>query len=139
MESVFAHDAVVDYTGSATDPASGTNHSPDGTMHPLIGAAEIVDTCMRGAANFVSSHHGHMPEIDITGEDSAFAIWAMSDVVRFKSNPTTAGLNGFGHYHEWYRKIDGNWRIKKLRLTRLLLEPIASKQTPPHSPLEPGR
>ncbi|WP_063130621.1 nuclear transport factor 2 family protein [Nocardia fusca] len=28
-------------------------------------------------------------------------------------------LFGFGHYHETYAKIDGEWRIRTQRLTRL--------------------
>ncbi len=28
-------------------------------------------------------------------------------------------LRGYGHYHETYEKIDGQWRIKSSKLTRL--------------------
>ena len=28
-------------------------------------------------------------------------------------------LVGYGHYHETYEKIDGQWRIKTSKLTRL--------------------
>lgn len=28
-------------------------------------------------------------------------------------------LHGYGHYHETYEKIDGRWRIKTSKLTRL--------------------
>jgi hypothetical protein len=40
----------------------------------------------------------------------------MLDVVRFKPGFT---LHGFGHYLETYEKLDGRWRIKTSRLTRL--------------------
>jgi hypothetical protein len=28
-------------------------------------------------------------------------------------------LRGYGHYHETYEKIDGQWRITRSKLTRL--------------------
>jgi hypothetical protein len=28
-------------------------------------------------------------------------------------------LHGYGHYEEAYRKVDGDWRIHRLKLTRL--------------------
>jgi hypothetical protein len=30
---------------------------------------------------------------------------------------------GYGHYHDDYRKEKGCWRIARMRLTRLLIEP----------------
>lgn len=31
-------------------------------------------------------------------------------------------VHGFGHYHETYERIDGEWRINTLRLTRLRVD-----------------
>jgi hypothetical protein len=28
-------------------------------------------------------------------------------------------MHGYGHYHETYEKVDGRWRIKSSKLTRL--------------------
>jgi hypothetical protein len=39
----------------------------------------------------------------------------MADVVEF---PNGYVLEGAGHYHETYKKIDGAWRIQRLHLTR---------------------
>jgi hypothetical protein len=41
----------------------------------------------------------------------------MVDVVKLG-----AGFVGYGHYHEEYRKVEGDWRIARLRLTRLHVE-----------------
>lgn len=60
-------------------------------------------------------HHGHMPEIEITGETSARGIWAMYDYVE---TPRFV-LHGYGHYEEEYRLVDGDWHIHRLVLTRL--------------------
>jgi hypothetical protein len=40
----------------------------------------------------------------------------MQDVVRLRRGLT---LQGHGHYIETYEKIDGQWRIKSSKLTRL--------------------
>jgi hypothetical protein len=70
-------------------------------------------------------HHGHMPEIEITGPDTARGIWAMFDFVDFgPAGDRPRGLKGFGHYHEDYVVEDGEWRIQSLRLSRLRIDPL---------------
>jgi len=34
-------------------------------------------------------------------------------------------IRGYGHYHEEYRKEKGGWRISKLKLTRLRVDPLS--------------
>ena len=87
---------------------------------PVVGRAEIVAYVRRGVAPLVTVHHGHMPEIEITGADAASGIWAMSDQLR---GPDGFAVDGWGHYHETYRRCaDGRWRIASTRLTRLRVE-----------------
>jgi SnoaL-like domain len=65
-------------------------------------------------------HHGHMPEIDVTGPDTARGTWAMFDYVKLTGPERPLELKGYGHYHEEYRRgTDGRWRISSLRLHRL--------------------
>jgi uncharacterized protein (TIGR02246 family) len=73
-------------------------------------------------------HHGHMPEIEITGTDTARGIWAMFDYVEFPTTETgdRFGLRGYGHYTEDYVREDGEWRIKRLHLSRLRVDPLDS-------------
>ncbi len=88
--------------------------------HPVIhfeSRDEMVDSNRKILAEAPTVHHGHMPEIELTGPDTARGIWAMLDVVKLG-----AGFVGYGHYHEEYRKVDGHWRIARLRLTRLHIE-----------------
>ncbi len=63
-------------------------------------------------------HHGHMPEIKITGENTASGTWAMFDFVEMPG----LTLKGYGHYEEKYVKEDGSWKIKNLLLTRLRVD-----------------
>lgn len=74
----------------------------------------------------VTVHHGHMPEIELTGERSAKGIWAMFDYVDCPDEP--APRKGYGHYTEEYEKgTDGKWRIKHMRLTRLRVDALPPK------------
>lgn len=68
-----------------------------------------------------SVHQGHTPILELISETEARGIWAMEDLVVGPHRPTT---HGFGHYHETYRKVDGEWRIATLHLTRLRLENV---------------
>ena len=102
MREVFAADAVVDTTSSG----GGVVRGADRFMGVLREALEDV----------VTVHHGHMPEIELTSPTKAKAVWAMEDHLRW---PDGRELHGYGHYHETYERVDGAWRIKTLKLTRL--------------------
>ena len=69
-------------------------------------------------SNCITIHHLYSNEIVITGSSTATGIWAMHDVV----NLPTCTFRGWGHYHEEYEKLDGQWKIKKIRVTRLQVE-----------------
>ncbi|MFK7976437.1 MAG: nuclear transport factor 2 family protein [Halioglobus sp.] len=62
-------------------------------------------------------HHGHMPEIVLLGANEATGVWAMDDIVILPDMT----LQGWGHYHERYRREAGEWRIAAVKLTRLRL------------------
>jgi hypothetical protein len=34
------------------------------------------------------------------------------------------GLQGYGHYHEEYVREDGEWKIARLELSRLRVDPV---------------
>ena len=40
------------------------------------------------------------------------------------------GLKGYGHYIEEYVREDGEWRIKRLDLSRLRVDPLDQVPTP---------
>lgn len=99
---------------------------------------------IRGADEFVSYvrhalgkpsqptvHQVHAPEITLTSPTTATGIWALEDVVRLGRG---VNLNGCGHYHETYEKLDGSWLIKSSTLTRLredIFNPIFSVRISP--------
>ena len=61
--------------------------------------------------NFLSMHHGHHPEIEISSETTATGVWYLQDMVLdLNSN---FRLYGAGIYADEYRKVDGEWQISK--------------------------
>jgi uncharacterized protein (TIGR02246 family) len=113
--AVFTDDAVMDMRGEMRD---GTTEG-DG----LVTGASSIAAFVRGAVDAVTTvHHGHMPEIDVTGPDTATGVWAMEDKLRWPEGSPIAALHGYGHYHEDYARRDGGWRIARTTLTRLRID-----------------
>lgn len=104
LRELFADDAVFEIDESTTTPAT---------------ADEFVTAVGKHLGQAMSVHHGHMPEIDIIDTRNARGIWAMYDLVEPGRDSGYPLLTGYGHYTEDYRKINGEWRIARLRLTRL--------------------
>ena len=112
MREVFTDDVVVDSTESGGEVMSG---------------ADAFVTFLQGAiGEALTVHHGHMPEIELTSSTSATGIWALQDLIRW---PDGTELTGYGHYHETYEKVggevDGAWRIRSSKLTRLRMDFVA--------------
>jgi hypothetical protein len=97
----------------ASDFVSDTSESGGGVIE---GADRFVAFVRSALANAVTVHQVQQPELELTSATSASGVWAMQDVVRFAPGVT---MHGFGHYHESYAKLDGQWRIKTSTLTRL--------------------
>lgn len=112
MRRVFTDDVVID-----TSDAGGERVS---------GADTFIALLQQVLAGTTTVHHGHMPEIDLTSEDTATGIWALHDIVIW---PNGTRLDGYGHYHETYRKADGQWRIASSRLARLHTDVAVAEET----------
>ncbi|WP_292988893.1 nuclear transport factor 2 family protein [Mycobacterium sp.] len=84
----------------------------------VVGADEFVTYIRKtlGKPSQPTVHQVHAPEIELVSETTARGVWALEDVVRLAPG---LNLNGYGHYHETYEKVDGQWRIKTSKLTRL--------------------
>ena len=111
--SVFAKDAVME-----VPEANVVNR----------GRAEIVREVSKVLEGVRTVHHGHMPEIEFTGPDRARGIWAMYDYVEWPppAPDKRVGLQGYGHYREEYVREEGQWRIARLRLERLRIDPLGA-------------
>lgn len=80
-----------------------------------------------GVTAGVTVHHGHMPEITITGADTAEGTWALFDYldVTPEEGRTPVGFRmGYGRYVETYaRGVDGAWRFTSIRLSFTRMDP----------------
>jgi len=104
---------------------------------PHEGRDAFVDFVRTGLQDVQSAHQGHMPIIEVISETSARGIWAMSDDLLFPAGHPWAGKEprrcGYGHYDEEYRRVDGEWKIASMRLTRLVVwdEAVPGTRRPP--------
>ncbi len=96
---------------------------PEGNVS-ADGRAAIVASVSGALAGARTVHHGHMPEIEVTGPGTARGTWAMFDYVEFPPGEggRRRGLQGYGHYTEEYVREGGQWRIMHLHLSRLRID-----------------
>jgi len=102
--SLFASDVVVDLRRAGGQ---------------LFEGREAYMEYARGMKLIQSVHHGHMPEIELTGPTTATGIWAMEDYNIWEDGSQN---HGWGHYLETYEKTDGRWTIKTMALSYLRIE-----------------
>jgi len=102
MRQVFTDDVVMDTTDSGGNVIEGADAFME-FLEPTLGDAVTV-------------HQGHMPEIELTSGTTARGIWALQDTILW---PNGTRMVGYGHYHETYEKVGGDWKIKTSTLTRL--------------------
>ena len=88
------------------------------------GRDEVVESLRSILAEVVTVHHGHMPEIGITGPDTARGTWAMFDYLEFPGadGGPSFTMQGYGHYTETYERGVEGWQIATLRLDRLRVD-----------------
>ncbi|OCC25713.1 DUF4440 domain-containing protein [Croceicoccus estronivorus] len=115
LEAVFAPDLVADFRA-----ATGGNDDSQLTH----GAAAYVAKLAPILQDVVTVHHGHMPEITVESPDTAHGVWAMEDKLWPAENSSLPfrRMHGYGHYHERYMRLEGEWRIAEIRLTRLRVD-----------------
>lgn len=119
LDGIFTQDIACDYRGALRSPDEPAAEDDDKDL--VSGLAAVKDYIRTGLAPLISAHQGFMPEITIESDDSASAIWAMTDHLLLPDSPVRE-IIGYGHYHETYRKIAGKWRIATIRLTRLRVD-----------------
>jgi SnoaL-like domain len=104
--------------------ADCVHHLPSDSPIPTLDNTAYFPMLRASLLPGTSVHHGHMPEITLTGPDTATAIWAMSDVVDAEPEGRPAvHIEGYGHYVETYCKDrHGTWRISSKSNERLWLD-----------------
>jgi hypothetical protein len=108
--AAFADDAVLDVSGEAHD----------GVSPPLVHGGDAITEFVSGQLTGMTTvHQGHMDEIDVLDSHHATGIWALHDILIWPEGAPIRRLEGYGHYHEQYRREEAGWKIAALRLSRI--------------------
>lgn len=106
LGTLFTNDIEVDYRGG--------NYRAQ-----LTGRADmmifLVNSFHSGA---LAMHHGHMPEITLTGDDTAEGIWYLEDIfinLEYKSHTFGSAI-----YKDEYRRDAGTWKISRTEYDRVI-------------------
>lgn len=125
LARVFAPDAVFDLreVSSVRNPLTGEWTPPYGDESSVHrGHANVLKMIRDAVEHRVTIHHGHMGEIEITGDTAARGIWAMEDVVVNAPGGEPIDMHGSGHYHDTYVRLADGWAILTTKITRLALK-----------------
>jgi uncharacterized protein (TIGR02246 family) len=119
--SVFTEDCTLIFDGAVSTGGR------DGQSYPKVETRQGMKDFVSGLLqNAVTVHQGHTPEIDFLSDTEAKGIWPMEDIVEHADYST----HGHGHYHDTYRKVDGEWLISSVHLTRLRIVNTYRQRTP---------
>ena len=128
LDTIFADDALIDVRGSTS---TTTQRLPEhrapavgGLDDGLMSGRDLKQFFRTSIANFVTVHHGHMPEIELLSATTARGIWAFEDHLWFEPGSPYRVMHGWGHYHDSYACTDGEWRVSAMRITRIRVENI---------------
>jgi hypothetical protein len=123
LASVFTDDAVFDMRGERAHslgqdlkdlpPIEQSIAERDPAV--TVGAKAIAGFIRSVVEHWITVHHGAAPIIEVTGPETAKAIWPLFDYIDDRRN----ALKGYGHYHEEYRKTGDRWLISRCVLTRI--------------------
>lgn len=128
---VFTPDAIIDSTEAYTPKdIKGEPIVFDGKAPPVPNAgwhsrgnpAKFTEDLAKTLDGVLTTHHGHMPEIEFTSPTTAEGVWSMEDMLKWPKGSPIREMHGYGHYRETYEKTPRGWRIKTLKLTRLRVE-----------------
>jgi hypothetical protein len=86
-----------------------------------VGRANIVEAVSRSYGACQTIHHVHMPELTITGPDTATGIWSIDDYSTWIAGGARMIEWGRGHYEEEYVRTKQGWRINRSILVRQAL------------------
>jgi hypothetical protein len=88
--------------------------------YEVRGADAFVANAQKMISAIQPIHQLSLPEITITGDTTATGIWALHD---YLVAPHCI-FRGWGHYHDDYVKIAGQWQIRESVVTRIMVEEI---------------
>jgi hypothetical protein len=112
LADLFTVDVAVDYRGGEY-------------RVQIAGRDDMLDFLANAFhSGAVAMHHGHMPEITLTGADEATGIWYLEDI--FINLEMKTHTIGSAIYRDVYRREAGGWRIARTEYDRVfeLVSPL---------------
>jgi hypothetical protein len=113
LSTLFTEDVKVDYRG--------------GTYRVRLEGREnmlefLANSFHSGA---IAMHHGHMPEITLTGDETADGIWYLEDI--FINIENQSHTIGSALYRDQYVREDATWRIARTEYDRVfeMIQPLS--------------
>jgi len=89
---------------------------------PQAATIQGLDTFIGGMAEMLKGaqtcHRMYLPEITVTGPDTAKSTWGIHDLVKTQN----CIFNGYGHIHQNYVKVNGEWKITRSHTSRLFVD-----------------
>jgi hypothetical protein len=116
MAECFTADATVDYGGGA---------------YRFAGVEAIVQFLRESLGRETGAlgyHHGHHPEIELTGEATAHGVWALDNYLFNAARKR--GVRIAAYYRDEYVKVRGAWRIRHTGYTYVFHEEWNRDDTP---------
>jgi hypothetical protein len=89
---------------------------------PTVGGRAIADRVAAALSGVTTVHQVHLPEIELTSDESATGFWPLMDILAWEHTGQRHFMRGYGHYRQTYQKVGGRWLIKEHWLTRLKVE-----------------
>jgi len=116
MAGCFAPDATVDYGGG---------------RYRFDGVDAIIRFLRESLARETGAlgyHHGHHPELELTGDTTARGVWALDNYLFNAARKR--GVRIAAYYRDEYVKQDGEWRIAHTGYTYVFHEEWSRDDTP---------
>ncbi|MFC9978462.1 nuclear transport factor 2 family protein [Gordonia sp. NPDC127522] len=120
--SLHTEDVVSESWGELPDDKQPTTGGTAGRVVGREALAATIRKTLDGPVRITTVHHGHTPQIELTSTTTATGLWAMEDHLWWTDGDEEHHLHGYGHYHEEYRRVDGEWLFSYRRLSRLRVD-----------------
>jgi hypothetical protein len=89
--------------GAERTPEGWARTDRDGLLAWLVAASD----------GFTMVHHAHMPDIELTGPDTATGTWSMTDFTRWDASGDPTWYRSYGGHVEDYVRTDAGWKIRR--------------------------
>lgn len=120
LATLFTEDVAVEYRGGTYKVA-------------LTGKDDMLEFLANAFhSGALAMHHGHMPEITLTGDNSALGVWYLEDI--FINLEQKTHTFGSAIYRDEYRREGGVWKLSRTEYDRVMevilpLDPAAQITT----------